>query len=52
MRSEVQSVVATVETRVDEAFLSAMDILVVPRMELAMTSVGFSSRCNPSSVVQ
>ena len=46
-RSQAENVVATTETRVLEAILSAMDILVVPKMELAMKSVGFASTRNP-----
>ena len=50
LRSEVENV-AAVETSVYEAILSAMDNLVISRMELAMRSVGISSACNPSSAV-
>ena len=42
-RSEVGSVMATVETRVHEAMLTALESLVSPRVELAMTSVNTSS---------
>ena len=50
VRSEVKNVDATVETKV-HAILSAMDNLVVPRMELAMRSVRISSALKPVSVV-
>ena len=49
--SEVENVVATVETRVYEAILSAMDNFVVRRMELAMRSIGIFSARIASSVV-
>ena len=45
IQSEVEKVVATVETRVHEAILSAMDNLVVP------WSVGISMTRIPSSIV-
>ena len=51
VRSEVENVVATVETRICEAILSVLDNLVVPRMELAMRSVSSSSALNPSHVL-
>ena len=51
MRIEVENTVAIVETRVHEAIFSALDKLVVPRMELAMGSFGTSWTGNPSSVV-
>ena len=51
VKSEVKDAVATVETRVHEAILSAMDNLVAGRMELAMRSVGVSSVPSPSSDV-
>ena len=44
-----KNAVTTVETRVQEANLSAMDNFVVPRMELVMRSVGISSVPNLSS---
>ena len=40
VRIEVENTVAIVETRVHEAIFSALDKLVVPRMELAMGSFG------------
>ena len=46
---EVENAVATVETRVHEAILSAMDNFVVARMELTMRWIGISSVPNPSS---
>ena len=51
LRIEVENVVATVESRVDEAILSAMDCLVMSRMELAMRPVGVFSAPNRSNVV-
>ena len=48
---KVEKVNATVKTRVHEVILSALEILFVPRMELAMRSVGVFSAHNPSSVV-
>ena len=51
VRSELESLVATVEARVHQATLSAMVILVVPRMELAFRSARISSAPNPDSVV-
>ena len=51
VKSEVENVVATVETKVHEAIFSAMDTLVVLRMELAMRSVGSFLKPNPGSVV-
>ena len=42
LKNEVENVVATVESRADEAILYAMDDLVMSRMELAMRPVGVS----------
>ena len=39
VRSDVENVVATVEIRVHDAILSAIDNLVIAKMELAMRSV-------------
>ena len=50
VRKEVENVVATVETMVHEAVLSAIDNLIVPRMELVMIGWNFSGP-NPNSVV-
>ena len=49
--NEVDNVVATVETRVHDAILSAMEGLVLPRVELAMKSVNESSGLDSESVV-
>ena len=46
VRIEVEIVVATVETALHEAILSAMDNFVYPRRELATISVCISSTCN------
>ena len=43
VRSEVDSVMTTVETRVKDAVLTAKENLVVPRVKLAMKSVNASS---------
>ena len=43
VRSEVQSVMATVRTRTDDAILTAIEKLVVLRVSLAMKSVNTSS---------
>ena len=51
VRSEVENVVVAVDTRVNEVILSAMGILFVPRMELAMRSIGISLATNLSTVV-
>ena len=50
-RGDVENVVATVETRVHEAIIYAMDNLVVPGVELAMKSVDIFSASNPSSEI-
>ena len=51
VRNEVDSVMATVETRVHDAILNAMDTLVFPGVDLAMKSVNVSSRRDIGSVV-
>ena len=43
MRSEVDSVMTTVETRVQNVVLTAIENLVIPRVELAMRSANASS---------
>ena len=48
---EVEKVTATVETRVHDAILFAMDNWVTPQLELAMRSVGVFLNLNPKSVV-
>ena len=50
-RSEVDSVMTTVETRVQDAVLSAIEDLVLPRVELAMKSINASSGRDADSVV-
>ena len=46
MRSEVDNVMTSVETRVQDAVLTAIENLVIPRMELAMKSANVrSERC-------
>ena len=49
VHSEADSLVATVETRVHDAFLAAMDSLVIPRVQLALKLVNVSSRWDPGS---
>ena len=51
MRFEVENIVATVKTKVHESFFSALEFLVVHRMEVAMSSVSFSSTHHLNSVV-
>ena len=46
----MNSVVSTVETRVYDAISAAMDILVIPRLELAIMSAEASYTRNPSSI--
>ena len=43
VRSEVDSVMTTVETRIQDAVLTAMENLVIPRVKLAMKSAHASS---------
>ena len=43
VRSEVDSVMTTVKTRVQDAVLTVIENLVIPRVELAMKSVTGSS---------
>ena len=51
VRSELESAVATVKTRVHQAISPAVDNSVIPRMEHALKSVGVFSAPNPKSVV-
>ena len=51
MRTEVDSVMTRVETRVQDAVLTALENLVIPRVELAMKSVNASSGRRVDSVV-
>ena len=43
VRSEVDSVMKSVETRVQDAVLTAIEVLVIPRVELAVKSANMSS---------
>ena len=51
VRREVDSVMTTVEKRVHDAVLTAIESLVIPRIELAMKSVNASSVSGVDSVV-
>ena len=51
MRSDVNNVVATVVTRVLDAVLTAMDSLIIPKLELAMKLVKALSRRGPASLL-
>ena len=51
VRSELDSVMTTVETRVQDAKWTAMENLVIPKLELAMKSVVASSGHGVGSVV-
>ena len=51
VHGEVDNVVAEDETRVHDAFLTAVESLVVPRVEVAMKSINASSGRDPESVV-
>ena len=51
VRSEVDSVMKTVETRVQYAVMTAIENLVFPRLELATKSVNASSGHKVVSVV-
>ena len=51
VHGEVDNVVAEDETRVHDAILTAMESLVVPRVEVAMKSINASSGRDPESVV-
>ena len=51
MRSEVENGAASGEAKVQAAILSAMENLVVPRLELALRSADIYSTRNPDSVV-
>ena len=42
VRSEVNSVMTTVETRVQDAVLTAIENLLIPRVEVAMKSINAS----------
>ena len=42
VRSEVDNVMTTVETRIQDALLTAMENLEIPRVELAMKSINAS----------
>ena len=52
VRKEVDSVVAAVENRVNHANLTAMDSVVIPRDEMAVTSIIGSSGRGPKSRVE
>ena len=43
VRSEVENVMTSVETRVQDAVLIAIEVLVIPRVELAVKSANMSS---------
>ena len=51
VQSEVVSVMTTVETRVQDAAMTAIEHLVIPRVEQALNSVNASSGHGISSVV-
>ena len=51
VRSEVDSVMTTVESRVQKAILTATESLVIPRVELAMKSVSASSGRDIDNIV-
>ena len=51
VRSEVGNVMAMVQTRVQDAILTAMKSVMIPRVELAIKSVNASFRQNTASVV-
>ena len=50
VRGEVDSVMTTVENRVRDAILTAIESLVIPRVELAMKSVNASSGRDENSI--
>ena len=52
IRKAVDNAVMTVGNRMHDAILSAMDIIVIPRVEMAVRSITGSSVQGPSSVVQ
>ena len=52
IRKEVDYAVMAVGNRVHDAILTAMDNVVMPRVEMAVRSVTESSRRGPSCVVQ
>ena len=51
VQNEEDSVMTTVETRVQDAMMSQIENLVIPRVELAMKSVNASSGHELGSVV-
>ena len=51
MRSEVENIVATVNFRVHDAIWSAMDDLIIYRMELAKRSIDIPLTRNPNSAL-
>ena len=51
VRSEVKSVMSTVETRVQDAVMTSIESLVIPRVELAMKSANASSRGSLNVIV-
>ena len=51
VRSDLDSVVTTVETRVQNAILTEIESLAIPRVELAMESINAPSRQDKESVV-
>ena len=51
VRSEVANVLTSVETRVQDAVLTAIEILVIPRVELAMKSANAPSERNVDGIV-
>ena len=52
IRKEVDSIVMAVENRVHEAILTAMNNVVMPRVEKTVRSITESSGRRPSSMVQ
>ena len=51
VRSEMDDIMTTVETRVQDAIWTAMESLAIPKLELAMKLVNASSRQDTDSVV-
>ena len=52
IRRAVDNAVSTVENRMDDAILTAMDKVVIPRIEMAVKSITSSSGHGPNSDVQ
>ena len=52
IRSTVDNAVSVFENRMQDAFLTAMNDVVIPRVEIAVRLITDSSRNRPNSLVQ